>query len=103
MRLSAKHLSCREDLADRPGEAPTRTIVFSTFTSALDLLEQRLRATDIDWVRLDGSMAIQARTDAVRNFARNPQVPPAAPQSALSERPEWVAKSVHGTWPSREP
>ena len=83
--------ACSEDAGAAPGAPPTRMIVFSTFTSALNLLERRLAATGIDWVRLDGSMPIQDRTEAVREFAHNPQVRARAqPPFGLSARLVWL-------------
>lgn len=66
---------CREDEAAGPGAPPTKTIVFSTFTRALDLMQQRLMPSNIGFLRLDGSMRLSQRTDAIRAFARDPQVP----------------------------
>lgn len=71
----------REDEAAGPGAPPTKTIVFSTFTRALDLLEQRLRPGNIGFLRLDGRMRLSQRTDAIRAFARDPQVRGSCPLS----------------------
>ena len=70
-----RRVRCREDEAAGPGAPPTKTIVFSTFTRALDLLQQRLMPSSIGFLRLDGSMRLSQRTDAIRAFARDPQVP----------------------------
>ena len=65
----------REDEAAGCAAQPTRTIVFSTFVKALDLLERRLEGTGIGVVRLDGGIkTIEGRSQAVRQFARDPQV-----------------------------
>lgn len=69
----------REDEAEGPGGRVTKTIVFATFTKGLDLMEQRLQDTSIGWLRLDGSMRLQARTEAIRSFARDPKVPCPSP------------------------
>ncbi|KAK9908100.1 hypothetical protein WJX75_002756 [Coccomyxa subellipsoidea] len=62
-----------QDEAAGPGAPPTKTIVFSTFTRALDLLERRLRPGNIGFLRLDGRMRLSQRTDTIRAFARDPQ------------------------------
>ncbi|CAL8469222.1 g8763 [Coccomyxa elongata] len=71
MRLLEQY--CAEDEAAGPGAPPTKTIVFSTFTRALDLMQQRLIPSNIGFLRLDGSMRLSQRTDAIRAFARDPQ------------------------------
>lgn len=73
----------REDDAAGRAEQPTRTIVFSTFVRALDLVEARLEGSGIGVVRLDGGMTIEARGQAVRQFARDPHVREPAPVLAL--------------------
>ena len=73
----------REDEAEGRAEQPTRTIVFSTFVRALDLVEARLEGSGIGVVRLDGSMTIEARGQAVRQFARDPHVREPPPIVAL--------------------
>jgi SNF2 family DNA or RNA helicase len=71
----------RQDEAAGPGAPPTKTIVFSTFTRALDLLERRLRPGNIGFLRLDGRMRLSQRTDTIRAFARDPQVRGSCPLS----------------------
>ena len=65
----------REDEAAGRAEQPTRTIVFSTFVKALDLLERRLEGTGIGVLRLDGGIrTVEMRSQVVRQFAHDPQV-----------------------------
>ncbi|BDA45031.1 Helicase-like transcription factor [Coccomyxa sp. Obi] len=71
MRLLEQY--CAEDEAAGPGAPPTKIIVFSTFTRALDLMQQRLMPSSIGFLRLDGSMRLSQRTDAIRAFAHDPQ------------------------------
>lgn len=51
----------------------TKTIIFSQFLGALSLLEEPLRHDNIGYLRLDGSMSLYERAQAVRDFARMPQ------------------------------
>ena len=62
---------CREDAES--GQI-TKTIIFCTFTKALDLMQKRLDEAGARWVRLDGKMRLSQRTDATREFALNPEV-----------------------------
>ncbi|KAK4080422.1 hypothetical protein Trihar35433_1527 [Trichoderma harzianum] len=51
-----------------PQELPFKSVVFSGWTSHLDLIELALKEADIKFTRLDGSMTRQARTAAMDNF-----------------------------------
>ncbi|KAL7919207.1 SNF2 family N-terminal domain-containing protein [Trichoderma austrokoningii] len=51
-----------------PHEPPFKSVVFSGWTSHLDLIELALNAADISFTRLDGSMTRQARTAAMDSF-----------------------------------
>ncbi|KAL7822903.1 SNF2 family N-terminal domain-containing protein [Trichoderma gracile] len=51
-----------------PQEAPFKSVVFSGWTSHLDLIERALKEADIRFTRLDGSMTRQARTAAMDTF-----------------------------------
>lgn len=51
-----------------PEEPPYKSVVFSGWTSHLDLIEFALKDNDITFTRLDGSMSRKARTQAMDNF-----------------------------------
>ncbi|KAL7796565.1 SNF2 family N-terminal domain-containing protein [Trichoderma ceciliae] len=51
-----------------PHEPPFKSVVFSGWTSHLDLIELALKEAKILFTRLDGSMTRQARTAAMDNF-----------------------------------
>ncbi|KAK1256066.1 hypothetical protein MKX07_008325 [Trichoderma sp. CBMAI-0711] len=51
-----------------PQEAPFKSVVFSGWTSHLDLIELALKEANIKFTRLDGSMTRQARTAAMDTF-----------------------------------
>ena len=50
----------------------TKSLVFSQWTSLLDLVVPFLRAARIDHVRLDGSMSLEERSAAVSRFRTDP-------------------------------
>lgn len=54
---------------DKPGE---KTLVFSLWTSFLDLLEIPLREEGFRYLRYDGGMSSGERDDSVRRFAEDP-------------------------------
>ena len=62
------------------GSQVTKTIVFSYFTKALDMLASQLSRAGLDHQRLDGSMSLGHRSTAVACFRDNPEV--AATQSS---------------------
>ena len=70
-RVPSRQCGCREDTES--GQT-TKTIIFCTFTKALDLMQRRLDEASARWVRLDGKMRLSQRTDATREFALNPEV-----------------------------
>ncbi|KAM0563267.1 hypothetical protein ACHAPJ_000985 [Fusarium lateritium] len=51
-----------------PSEPPYKSVVFSGWTSHLDLIELALNANDIHFTRLDGSMSRTHRTTAMDRF-----------------------------------
>jgi len=54
-----------------------RAVIFSQFTSFLDLIEVVLQRERLDWYRFDGSMDIKKRNEAVSEFrspSRKPKV-----------------------------
>ena len=52
-------------------ETGDKSIVFSQFTSFLDLVEVVLKQENIEFVRLDGSMSHTARSNAIDTFKVN--------------------------------
>ncbi|XP_047955007.1 helicase-like transcription factor CHR28 isoform X4 [Salvia hispanica] len=54
--------------------AGEKAIVFSQWTRMLDLLEEYLKSSSIQYRRLDGTMPISARDNAVKDFKCLPQV-----------------------------
>lgn len=57
-----------------PSEAPFKSVVFSGWTSHLDLIELALNAAGITFTRLDGSMSRIARTAAMDKFREDNNV-----------------------------
>lgn len=51
-------------------EAGHKLLVFSQFTSMLEVLEQRLREAEIPWYKLEGATPKERRMEMVRNFNR---------------------------------
>ena len=65
------------DQFDGSGSSVKRTekaIVFSQWTSMLDLLEHALKNEGFNYRRLDGTMSIQARDRALYDFKQSPDV-----------------------------
>ncbi|KXG48353.1 SNF2-related protein [Penicillium griseofulvum] len=64
-----------EDSKQLEGESPIKSVVFSGWTSHLDLIEVALKNNGLDgFVRLDGTMALSARTKALEEFAKNDHI-----------------------------
>ena len=57
-----------------PDEPPYKSVVFSGWTSHLDLIELALNDAGISHCRLDGKMSRIARTQAMDTFRENPSV-----------------------------
>jgi SNF2 family DNA or RNA helicase len=57
-----------------PSEPPYKSVVFSGWTSHLDLIELALKSASITFTRLDGSMSRTARTAAMDAFRDDPAV-----------------------------
>ncbi|XP_028767009.1 helicase-like transcription factor CHR28 [Neltuma alba] len=55
-------------------EGSIKAIVFSQWTSMLDLVEHALEEFSIPYRRLDGSMTLAARDKAVKEFSTDPEV-----------------------------
>lgn len=58
-----------------PGEPPIKSVIFSAWTTHLDLIEIALRTNGLgSFVRLDGSMNLPVRTKVLDEFAQNDSV-----------------------------
>lgn len=70
---SAKVDRTMELLRKIRAEDPTeKTLVFSQFTSLLDIVEVPLNREEIEYTRLDGSMSVDLRNEAVNRFIDSP-------------------------------
>ncbi|KAJ5662214.1 uncharacterized protein N7477_009830 [Penicillium maclennaniae] len=57
------------------GEAPIKSVIFSAWTSHLDLIEIAIRDKGLGkFVRLDGTMTLQARGKALEAFAKDNEI-----------------------------
>ena len=63
-----------ETAALAPGEPPIRSVVFTEWTSYLDLLEFALEKAGHAFVRLDGSMNVKQRAQVLMDFKTNPAI-----------------------------
>ena len=59
---------------EQPNEPPFKSVVFSGWTTHLDLIEIALNRADITFVRLDGGMSRTARTVAMDRFREDDNV-----------------------------
>ncbi len=57
-----------------PPDKPIKSVVFSGWTAHLDLIQIALEDNEINYVRLDGTMARAKRTMALDGFRENPDV-----------------------------
>jgi SNF2 family DNA or RNA helicase len=62
------------EVKDSPPPTGEKAIVFSQWTGMLDLLEDCLKTSLIQYRRLDGTMTVHARDKAVRDFNTLPEV-----------------------------
>ncbi|MCD7445854.1 hypothetical protein HAX54_015578 [Datura stramonium] len=72
-QTSTKIEALREEIrfmVERDGSA--KAIVFSQFTSFLDLIHYSLQKSGVSCVQLDGSMTISARDSAITRFTQDP-------------------------------
>lgn len=72
--LEALDKSAEETAALPPDEPPIRSVVFSGWTSYLDLIEYALERANIGFVRLDGTMSVKQRTHSLDTFKTDPNV-----------------------------
>ena len=63
-----------ETAALAPGEPPIRSVVFTEWTSYLDLLEYALEKAGHTFVRLDGSMNVKQRAQVLIDFKTDPAI-----------------------------
>ncbi|KAI2469954.1 SNF2 family N-terminal domain-containing protein [Annulohypoxylon bovei var. microspora] len=61
-------LKSKADSEAQPDEPPYKSVVFSAWTSHLDLIQIALDEAGIKYVRLDGKMSRTARTTAMNDF-----------------------------------
>jgi SNF2 family DNA or RNA helicase len=64
----------KEKSQANPHERPYKSVVFSGWTSHLDLIEKALNQEGITFTRLDGKMTRTARNSAMEEFRVNPDV-----------------------------
>ncbi|KAF8934716.1 hypothetical protein BGZ58_005472 [Dissophora ornata] len=62
------------EVSKRTGEDLAKSVVFSQWTSMLDLIEDGLRENKINFTRLDGTMQRSDRTQALTDFKDKPDV-----------------------------
>lgn len=67
-------LRAKAESETKPHEAPIKSVVFSGWTSHLDLIQLALDAAGLKYTRLDGSMSRPARTAAMDSFREDPSV-----------------------------
>uniref|UniRef100_A0A5B7BEX3 Helicase-like transcription factor CHR28 n=1 Tax=Davidia involucrata TaxID=16924 RepID=A0A5B7BEX3_DAVIN len=60
--------------SDSQNEGPVKAIVFSQWTSMLDLVEISLNQSCLQYRRLDGTMTLNSRDRAVKEFNTDPEV-----------------------------
>ncbi|TID20623.1 SNF2-related protein [Venturia nashicola] len=72
--LVASLLSFNAWSANNPDEAPIKSVVFSYWTTHLDLIQYALEANNITHTRLDGKMARKARGKAIEAFRDDPEI-----------------------------
>lgn len=60
---------------EHSGEPPIKSVIFSGWTSHLDLIEFALEANNFKYTRLDGSMSRKMRTQNLEAFRVDPSVP----------------------------
>lgn len=72
--IGALNESAIETSALPAGEPPIRSVVFSGWTSFLDLIEFALERENIGFVRIDGTMSVKQRTQSLETFKTDPSV-----------------------------
>ncbi len=72
---SSSKLPAVVELLVRASAAGRKLVVFSEWTTMLDLIEDGLRSHGLRWVRLDGAVAQRRRQQLVDRFQRDPACP----------------------------
>lgn len=67
-------LSSRQESQLKPAEPPIKSVIFSGWTSHLDLIEIALHENAIPYTRLDGKMTRIARANAITSFREDPSI-----------------------------
>lgn len=57
-----------------PNEEPIRSVVFSGWTTYLDLIEHALEENSVGYTRLDGKMSLKARARVIDTFKTDPTI-----------------------------
>jgi SWI/SNF-related matrix-associated actin-dependent regulator of chromatin subfamily A3 len=60
-------------VATRAKDSSVKTVVFSQFTKFLDVIECHLKKRGLTYVRLDGSMNLRRRDEALETFSTSPR------------------------------
>ncbi|KAI0732417.1 SNF2 family N-terminal domain-containing protein [Fomitopsis betulina] len=75
-RSSTKLEALLQDLKRLRNEDPTfRAVVFSQFTSFLDLIQIVLEREDLEWHRFDGTMDVKKRGESIARFKADSRAP----------------------------
>lgn len=73
--LISRLLDSAEESKRNPGEPPIKSVVFSSWTSHLDLIEIALQDNGLDsFTRLDGTMLLKQRNAALDKFRDDPNI-----------------------------
>ncbi|ESZ98698.1 hypothetical protein SBOR_0936 [Sclerotinia borealis F-4128] len=67
-------LESRRDSEANPDEPPIKSVVFSGWTTHLDLIQFALQENNISYTRLDGKMSRVARSVAMEKFREDPMI-----------------------------
>ncbi|TVY37872.1 putative SWI/SNF-related matrix-associated actin-dependent regulator of chromatin subfamily A member 3-like [Lachnellula subtilissima] len=67
-------LASKQESEQKPKEAPIKSVVFSGWTTHLDLIQHAFQENGLKYVRLDGKMSRTARAIAMDNFRDDPSI-----------------------------
>ncbi|TVY15735.1 putative SWI/SNF-related matrix-associated actin-dependent regulator of chromatin subfamily A member 3-like 1 [Lachnellula arida] len=67
-------LASKQESEQKPEEAPIKSVVFSGWTTHLDLIQLAFQENGLKYVRLDGKMSRTARAAAMDNFREDPSI-----------------------------
>lgn len=67
-------LASKEESEQNPNEPPIKSVIFSGWTSHLDLIQRALEENGITYTRLDGRMTRTARGQALETFREDPSI-----------------------------